>query len=135
MEKVEWDDGFSVGVKKLDEQHRKIIGIINKLIDASNLSVDSELISDALMEMTQYASDHFETEEHLMMEYKYPDYKSNKDHHIEFRKRTAGFSMDTLQYKRTVPTEILTYLKEWWVDHILKVDMKYKAFFVERGVK
>lgn len=135
MEKIKWDDSFSVGVKRLDEQHRQIIGIINKLIDANDASVDSELISDTLTEMRQYASDHFETEEHLMTEYKYPDYKSNKDHHIEFRKNTAGFSMDTLQYKRTVPAEILTYLKEWWVDHILKVDMRYKAFFVERDVK
>lgn len=135
MEKIRWDDSFSVGVKKLDEQHRQIIRIINKLIDTTNVSVDSELISDTLTEMRQYASDHFETEEHMMMEYKYPDYKSNKDHHIEFRKRTAGFSMDSIRYKKTVPIEVLTYLKEWWVDHILKIDMKYKAFFVDRGVK
>ncbi|MEK9150304.1 MAG: bacteriohemerythrin [Candidatus Desantisbacteria bacterium] len=135
MERIKWDDSFSVGVKKLDEQHRQIVGIINKLIDTTSVSVDSELISDTLTEMRQYASDHFETEEHLLTEYKYPDYKSHKDHHIEFRKNTAGFSVDTLQYKRTVPAEILTYLKEWWVNHILNTDMEYKAFFIERGVK
>lgn len=135
MEKINWDDSFSVGVKKLDEQHRQIIRMINKLIDTNNVSVDSELISETLTEMMQYASDHFETEEDLMMEYRYPDYKSNKDHHTEFRKRLAGFSMDTMAYKRSVPTEVLTYLKEWWVDHILKIDMKYKVFFIERGIK
>lgn len=135
MERIKWDASFSVGVKKLDEQHKQIIGIINKLIDARNSSVDSELISDALMEMRQYAYDHFETEEHLLTEYKYHDYKSHKEHHIEFRKNTANFSMDTWKYKRTVPSEILAYLKEWWVNHILKIDMKYKAFFVERDVK
>lgn len=135
MEKINWDDSFSVGVKKLDEQHRQIIGIINKLIDTTTVSVDSELISDTLTEMRQYASDHFETEEHLLTEYKYPDYKSHKEHHIEFRKQAANFSMDTLQYKRAVPAEILRYLKEWWVNHILNTDMKYKAFFNERGVK
>lgn len=135
MEKINLDDSFSVGVKQLDEQHRQIIRMINKLIDTNNVSVDSELISETLTEMMQYASDHFKTEEHLLTEYKYPDYKSHKDHHIEFRKNTANFSMDTLKYKRTVPVEILTYLKEWWVDHILKIDMKYKAFFIERGIK
>jgi hemerythrin-like metal-binding protein len=135
MEAIRWDDSFSVGVKKLDEQHRQIIRMINKLIDANNVSVGSELISETLTEMMRYASDHFEAEEDLMKEYGYPDYKSNKDQHIEFRKRLTGFSMDTMAYKRSVPSEVLTYLKEWWIDHILKTDMKYKGFFVERGVR
>lgn len=135
MERIKWDDSFSVGVKVLDRQHQQIIEMINRLIETSNVSVDSELVSDTLAKMMEYASDHFETEEYLMKEHSYPDYKSNKDHHIEFKKNIARLSIDTIKYKNTVPLEILTYLKEWWMNHILKLDMKYKAFFVEKGVK
>jgi hemerythrin len=42
--------------------------------------------------------------------------------------------MDAMAYKTNVPIEILTYLKDWWINHILKIDMKYKSFFNEKGL-
>ena len=63
MEKIIWDEGFSVGVRDLDEQHKRIVTVVNTLIDMIDTKVDSEIISDTLTKMTQYASDHFKTEE------------------------------------------------------------------------
>ena len=37
-------------------------------------------------------------------------------------------------YKKTVPTEMLQYLKTWLVEHILVSDMKYKQFFEQKGI-
>lgn len=132
MEKIIWNDNFSVGVEDLDEQHKKIIKIVNKLIEMEDAKVDSEVISDTLTEMTKYAAEHFTYEENLMDEYHYPDYSLHKDQHKQFRKQTAKFCMDTMNYKSTIPIEILTFLKDWWIDHILNSDMKYKSFLSQR---
>ena len=63
MEKILWDDGFSVGVRELDKQHQQIVMLVNTLIEMNETEVASEIISDTLTKMTQYASDHFKTEE------------------------------------------------------------------------
>lgn len=135
MEKIKWDDSFSVGVSEMDRQHKRIIDLINSLIEKQEMEVDSEIISDTLTRMLEYANEHFGREEQYMLESGYPDYSRQKEEHNEFRKRTAFFSVDTIKHKMTIPKEVLAYLKEWWVNHILNADMKYKAFFVERGVK
>lgn len=135
MEKIIWDEGFSVGVSEMDRQHRRIIDIINSLIEKQDIGVDSEIISDTLIMMLEYANEHFRREEQYMLESGYPDYSRQRREHNEFRKRTAFFSIDTIRHKTAIPKEVLAYLKEWWVNHILNADMKYKTLFIERGVK
>ena len=134
MEKIIWDESFSVGIQEIDKQHKKLIEIINRLIETRNVTVYSETISDVLSEMTKYADYHFRTEEEYMLKYEYPDYSLHKEQHKEFLKKTVAFCLDTMEYKKTVPVEVLSYLKNWLTNHILKSDMKYKAFFKEKGL-
>lgn len=37
--------------------------------------------------------------------------------------------------KDSVLAELLEFLRDWWIHHILEEDMQYRSFFVERGVK
>ncbi|MDN3510141.1 MAG: bacteriohemerythrin [Candidatus Jettenia sp. CY-1] len=135
MEKILWGEGFSVGVRDLDEQHKQIIIMVNTLIEMNDTKVDSEIISDTLTKMTRYATDHFNKEEQYMLEYNYPEYSLQKKQHQEFKRKTVDFCMETMIHNTTVPIAIFTYLKSWWTNHILKDDMKYKKFFNERGLK
>lgn len=135
MEKIIWGEGFSVGVRELDDQHKRIVTIVNTLLDMNDANVGSEIISDTLTKMTQYASDHFKTEEQFMLDYGYPEYLSQKKQHQEFKKMTVNFCVGTMVHNATIPTEIFTYLKSWWINHILTEDMKYKDFFHAKGVK
>lgn len=135
MEKIIWGENFSVGVRDLDGQHKQIVMLVNTLIEMSDTKVDSEIISDTLTKMTQYAIDHFQKEEQYMLDYGYPEYSSQRKQHQEFKKKTVDFCMETMAHKVTVPTEIFSYLKLWWTNHILQEDMKYKKFFNDRGLR
>ncbi|MBM4065069.1 MAG: bacteriohemerythrin [Planctomycetes bacterium] len=135
MEKIMWGETFSVGVRDLDSQHKQIVMLVNTLIEMSDTRVDSEIISDTLTKMTQYAMNHFKTEEQYMLDYGYPEYPAQRKQHQEFKKRTADFCMETMLHKVTVSAEIFTYLKLWWTNHILQEDMKYKKFFNDRGLR
>ena len=133
MEKVIWDETFSVGVEVIDEQHKKLIKMLNTMIEAENTSVNSEIISTVLTEMRQYASEHFALEEKYMLEYGYLDYDSHKAQHKEFLKKVSMLCIETMHQSKTVPTEILEHLKLWWTTHILKTDMQYKTLFNQMG--
>ncbi|MDN3513210.1 MAG: bacteriohemerythrin [Candidatus Brocadia sp.] len=135
MEKILWGENFSVGVRVLDEQHKQIVTIVNTLIEMSDAKIGSEIISDTLTKMTQYAINHFSKEEEYMLKYEYPEYLMQKKRHSEFKKKTVDFCMETMAHKETAPTEIFAYLKSWWTNHILQEDMKYKTFFNERGLR
>ena len=135
MERISWDTSFSVGVHSIDEQHKRLINMPNKMIDAPDATVESETISDTLTKMTEYTQEHFEAEEQLMEEYKYPDLPTHREVHRAFQEKAATLCIETMDGKTEVPADILDYLKKWWTQHILVTDMKYKDFFEERGVR
>ncbi len=134
MEKIDWNPSFSVGVALLDEQHKQIISMINLLFSDSEATVRSETISELLTRMTKYANDHFKTEEGLLEKYRYPELFDQKEKHTTYCLKVLALCQDTMDHKASVPEELLQYLVEWWVNHILKIDMKYRSFFMERSV-
>jgi len=131
---IVWAESFSVGIRKIDEQHQELINIMNFLVENENASGESETIASVLERMTQYAQYHFDTEETLMLEYKYPGYESHRDDHNGFKLKTAEFCFDASRRKETLPDEVMSYLHHWLTHHILRTDMKYKPYFLERGV-
>ena len=129
MEKIIWDETFSVGVKILDEQHKKLIKMVNTMIEARSTDVHSEVVSTVLTQMREYATEHFSLEEEYMIKYGYTNYDQHKAEHREFIKRIAMMCVETMQQRKAVPIEMLEFLKSWWVNHILKIDMQYKTLF------
>jgi len=136
MEKVEWSEKFSVGVKELDQQHQQLIKLLNILTSTrGTINPHSETVSDTLMAMTRYAQAHFKTEERLMETYGYPGLEEQKKQHRDFRKSTVDFSTAAYYGIDQVPEALLEYLVNWWVHHILEDDMAYRAFFKDKGVE
>jgi len=129
-----WDESYSVGVKELDEQHQQIIKIVNRLIKEKDLKVNSETISDVLAELTQYAEFHFRIEEEYMKKHDFPGYSVHKELHSTFRLQLITFAIEIVAEKETIPDEVIDYLKNWWLKHILKSDMKFKKYFENDGV-
>ncbi len=136
MDKIEWTDGFSVGVQALDEQYRNLVDMVNNLIETPNVDSNSAVITDLLDGMIKYATTHFVMEEGLMRRYNYGDFMSQKEQHVAFIEHTANFCKveEGNVVVHDFSDAVLEYLREWWVDHILIDDMKYKPFFAEKGV-
>jgi hemerythrin-like metal-binding protein len=136
MENINWSVRYSVGVAKLDEQHKQIIGMLNRLVTSpESRDANSETISEILTTMTRYSLEHFKTEEGLLKEHGYPDLEKHRQEHIAYRKKAIDFSTATSLGVESVPQILVTYLFEWWTNHILEEDMKYKSFFAEKGVR
>ncbi len=135
MKKIVWKDEFSVGVETLDRQHKQIIEVINSLIDKPRIFFRSQNVSSALMDLTNYVSEHFLLEERLLQENGYPTLLEHSKKHTLYSKRIADFCKESLDGKSEVPDELMAFLTDWWTNHILHEDMKYKAFFEEKGVK
>ena len=135
MEAIHWSEKFSVGVKELDEQHRQIIEMLNRLISTPEArDANSETVSEILTAMTRYSLEHFKTEEGLMKAHGYPNLEEHRQEHIAYRRKAIDFSTAATLGIESVPQILIDYLSEWWMHHILDEDMKYKPFFAKKGV-
>lgn len=134
MELINWKDEFSVGVVQLDEQHKKLIGMINRLIKDQHELTDPRLIAELLTEMTDYAQEHFRAEEYLMAEYDYDRKRSHEEQHRAFIEKTIAFCNASDVGPNILSVALLDYLKTWLIGHILHEDMRYKDFFNAKGL-
>jgi hemerythrin len=127
MEKITWLPDYEVGVPEFDRQHQGIISIINKLIDNAEITVNSEVLSELLSELTAYADEHFTAEEDFFVACKYPGAPGHMQEHKKYRLKIASLCRDVMRHKKNAPVELLEFLSTWWVEHILMEDADYKA--------
>ena len=132
MEKIRWKDEYSVGVEQFDRQHQHLFEITNKIIDCPNQPKCTELTSETLTEMVNYAREHFSAEEMFMEQYGYPEIEPHKRQHDYFINTTAELAVSFMDNQQTTGDEIAEFLTLWLLNHILKSDMKYKDFFADK---
>jgi len=130
MDKISWSDKFSVGLKSIDEQHIKIIELINTLIEHQNAPLDSDIMMDTITKLLKYSSQHLEYEEKLLKSLEYPVYKEHKELHSEYVETISGYTIEAINSKKIDVIVFLNFLKHWWSEHILIEDMKFKPFLM-----
>jgi hemerythrin-like metal-binding protein len=134
MEKINWSSKYSVGVGMIDEQHKRLIWMLNRMIGAEKASTGSEVIADLITQMTIYAQEHFKFEEGLMAEFGFPLFDQHKQSHNKYRKKVADLCTAVPLNVPVVPEVMLNFLTKWWQNHILIEDMEYKSFFKTKGI-
>ncbi len=137
MPLVEWkDEKYSVGVEEMDEQHRNMVEIINKMHSAMKEGKGNEKIEEILEEMEDYTEYHFEAEEKLMENNDYSErkLKKQKEQHEKFVEKIEEYREKIEGGTLTLSMDIMNFLKDWLSNHIAEVDMKYKEFFEDKDV-
>lgn len=129
------DEKYSVGVKETDLQHKKLVELINSLHDAMKEGKGKDVLARVLQELVKYAASHFATEEKYMTQFNYPGYSAHKAEHEKFVAKVVDFQKDFDSGKAVMTLEVMSFLKDWLVKHILGTDKKYGPFFNEHGLK
>ncbi len=134
MPLFEWTPEFSVNIRKVDEQHKKLIALINELHDARVAGHGRDEIVPVLQGLADYAREHFGMEEDLMAMHGYPKYLSHKAAHYGFAHKVMEFRQQYEEGSITISMDILDFMKDWLSYHILHTDMEYAPYLNERGV-
>ena len=135
-ELISWNEQYSVGIRKFDDDHKVIISLINQLHSAMLENKAKDAISKILSVLTSYSATHFEKEEMMLKQFGYPNIDAQKKEHSEFIKKIKDFETKYNQGRvLTVSIEIVSFLKEWLIKHILAADKEYSSFLISKGVK
>jgi hemerythrin-like metal-binding protein/PAS domain S-box-containing protein len=127
LEKIAWDDAYSVGVAAMDDQHKKLLGMINRLVDchATRNCGSSGVFHEVLFHMFDYTQVHFKAEEDYLRRIDYPLLAAHQSEHSTFVNEMATFCMTASEGVQG-EVAIHGYLKSWLLSHILVSDMEYR---------
>ena len=129
---IKWTDDFSVNHAKIDDQHQKWIAIFNHAHDQMmdrQVKRGFAIGQDALKEMISYTKHHFAFEETVMEDIGYPDLKEHRKIHEDFVQKLDRVALQNRQEGPVLNSEIIKLAENWFVDHILKEDQKFKTYF------
>ena len=130
----EWDDKYSVGISIIDEQHKKLFGLINRTFYAKEHGGNKEKLREVLEGMTDYALKHFKTEEDYMKEFNYPGYQNHKKEHEDFFDKTLEYFHRAGNELHHVSNELPEYLDQWLANHIQGTDRQFIDCFKKNGL-
>lgn len=131
---IEWTDELSVGVEVIDNQHKRLIELIDNFHNAHINGHSKDELEEAIDEFYAYCLDHFALEERFMDQYSYPDYDAHIKQHLEGTMKAGEFFGDFLAGSEGLDEEFLIFLKKWLVNHILVVDRKLGEYLCGKGV-
>jgi len=136
---IKWKEEFSVNIREIDEQHKRLFEIGSKIYEIIELNDNCDHYDDimeVLNELTDYTVFHFEFEENLMRNYGCEELESQQFEHMFFIKKLKKLTDKDIDKQQTeTESDIIKFIIEWISGHILKSDMKYKQFFNEKGLK
>ncbi len=131
---TKWDNKYSVGISIIDEEHKELIDIINKVVAIKENNCNPEEVREVLYEMIKYALKHFATEETYMKKFNFPEFQLHRNEHLDFTDQTFANLNKVIMGDYQVAKEILEYLKQWLVNHIHGTDRKYIDCFNKNGL-
>lgn len=135
MAVVEWNDKYSVNVEEIDNQHKKLFDILNRLYDSVSTGDSRPELQPILDDLLDYADVHFKTEEKYFDKFNYSESLSHKVEHQEFVEMVLKFKESFLMHALRFNHPIKTFLLDWLLNHIMTEDTKYSDCFNSNGLK
>jgi hemerythrin len=115
-----WQDDLNTGIKVIDNQHRRIVEMINHLHDAMAHREPQE-VSGILDDLVDYTLSHFTFEESLMEDAGYEFCRAHKRVHEVFIKRVSEYRL-RFRAGEDISKELLHTLSHWLFNHIRNDD-------------
>jgi hemerythrin len=132
---IHWKEKYNVNIKEIDQQHKKLIDMINVLHDAIIRKEDKNIMAQIISDMRDYAFIHFKTEEKYFSLIGHKDAESHKAEHNFFLEHVEIFYEEFQNYDSSLAVEVMTFLKDWFINHIVQLDKTYAAKLFDNGIQ
>lgn len=131
----QWDEKYSVGIQSIDNQHKEIFVLLNKLLEAMKMGHGNDVAIQIIQELERYAVNHFQKEEYFFQRFEFQGSSMHINDHKGFTEKLASLKSDLKSGKITLTFDLLNFLKDWIDHHILVVDKQYSACFRQNGLQ
>ena len=129
-----WKEEYSVGVREIDNQHKKLVSMINDLYESMKDGKGREVLEETITGLYLYTKTHFSFEESLMKKHGYADLPAHREKHLKMVGHVEKLGKQLQDGELTSPIQITNFLKDWLNKHILGTDMLYSEHLKQSGL-
>lgn len=122
---ISWQPAFSVKVPELDQQHQRLVEMLNRLHDGLRAGGDLMEAQKVLEDLVVYTRHHFAAEERLMESCGYPELEEHRRKHRAMEAKVLAFQKEIAGGGVSVQLKLMNFLRDWLQKHILETDMRY----------
>lgn len=125
---------MQVGVRQFDDEHSRLVEIINRFHAAVKAGDESVVLQANLEELSVFARMHFTNEEAVLTLHGYPELEEHRTIHNDLLGQLARLDKSEVYYSAALQYELLQFLLDWLMNHTSDVDKKYGPFLNSKGV-
>lgn len=129
-----WKDEYSVNVKEIDDQHKQLFAIVNNLINVVDTIPDEEIIRGLVSDLIAYKKAHFATEEKYFEEFHFEGKIDHQAAHTNFDQNVNKLQEQYQNDATRLARELIDYLEDWFIGHIIYTDHAYTKCFNDHGL-
>ncbi|HYD31022.1 MAG TPA: bacteriohemerythrin [Azospirillaceae bacterium] len=120
---LEWSDEYRTGHDAIDDDHKKLFALVNRL-GAAVAAHDDPAVREVIKELLDYTVYHFGKEEVVMRRFRYTNFLAHKRMHDDFVREVATARDRLIGSAKTglIPDTLVRFLCDWLSNHILKMD-------------
>ncbi|MBF0193379.1 MAG: bacteriohemerythrin [Magnetococcales bacterium] len=130
-----WDSKLDTGLRDVDSDHKKLVAMVNKLHRAMKAGGSPNVVGPILKELVDYTVFHFNREEEYFEKTGYPQIDAHKREHKKLVDAVVDLVEQFEAGSFSMAIDLLAIAKQWLIEHILGVDMKYVPHLKNKGVK
>ncbi len=131
---MQWGPQYVLGIKDIDNEHQKLVNMINDLYEAMSQGKGDDVLGRVLGGLVNYCATHFATEEKYMQKCGYEDFAEHKRIHDGLTSKVKSLFNDFNSGKAKMSLSVTTFLKDWLNKHILQTDKNYVQCMKAAGI-
>jgi len=132
---LEFRAEHEVGIREVDEQHRKLFELLSELHAATMSGKEQSTLALILDELIDYTVYHFKTEEDMYVKYDFPGYSEHKRVHDELTAQAVELQEQFREGSATISFDLLDFLHGWLKEHTTGLDQEMAPFIKAQGVR
>ena len=133
MQPFKLDERLLMGIQKIDEQHNQFIDLLNRMVVSMHHPYAEEEMEQLIVKLSDFARHHFDTEENLLRDIKFPSLRDHAIAHIRFVDKVGIFS-DGLLTQHTNMDQFVLFTFKWLEDHIKSFDTNYYQYVTKHNL-
>jgi hemerythrin len=133
IKQIKWSEEYSIGIDYIDNDHKKLLHLLNQFSIAFDYAQCEEFERDALTELVSYTRYHFRREEKLMEDYNYPQLAEHKEEHQAMIDTVEGYVKIYNKEGHNSLKQVTNLLEFWLINHIKESDKQYRDYLQTLG--